>query len=106
MTGRLKLSEVRAIYRSAEFAWANNCDGSERDIARYRVRLEVLSRRLAAMTKARDEAVSLAKQATNAMACIARSQYQHREVDRLHQAIAALELGPPLVKQITEGDAA
>jgi hypothetical protein len=39
----------------------------------------------------RDEAIRLAKQATNALACTARSKYQHREVERLHSAIAKAE---------------
>jgi hypothetical protein len=86
----MKLSEVRKIYRSARFAWAHGAGSEPRDLARTRLLLELATRREKRFKQQRDEAISLAKQATNAMACIARSQYQHREVDRLHQAIADL----------------
>jgi hypothetical protein len=39
----------------------------------------------------RDEAIRLATEATNALACVARRKYQHHEVDRLHRAIDALK---------------
>ena len=44
----LSFGEMRAIVKQARASWAYNCDGSERDVARYRVVIEQLRRQLLA----------------------------------------------------------
>ena len=66
----------------------------------YVVPLEVVTRQQAEMSAwvqkiehERDEALRIAKEATNGWACYARTKKEHDEIARLHRAIDSLTAG-------------